>query len=92
MCQSDIEYMSFYELKNVSKKALWAAVTFYLKVLVILLPLFLFIYWPESTEFSIDILSKILVAFFINPLTVIMPSILFFLFLFIGITGKRANQ
>jgi len=84
--------MSFYELKNVSKKALWAAVTFYLKVLVILLPLFLFIYWPESTEFSIDILSKILVAFFINPLTVIMPSILFFLFLFIGITGKRANQ
>lgn len=84
--------MSFYELKNVSKKALWAAVTFYLKVLVILLPLFLFIYWPESTEFSIDILSKILVAFFINPLTVIMPSILFFLFLFIGIAGKRANQ
>ena len=84
--------MSFYELKNVSKKALWAAVTFYLKVLVILLPLFLFIYWPESTEFSIDILSKILVAFFINQLTVIMPSILFFLFLFIGITGKRANQ
>ncbi len=84
--------MSFYELKNVSKKALWAAVTFYLKVLVILLPLFLFINWPESTEFSIDILSKILVAFFINPLTVIMPSILFFLFLFIGITGKRANQ
>ena len=42
MCQSDIEYMSFYELKNVSKKALWAAVTFYLKVLVILLPLSLF--------------------------------------------------
>ncbi|AMJ85596.1 hypothetical protein TE101_10895 [Alteromonas macleodii] len=84
--------MSFYELKNVSKKALWAAVTFYLKVLVILLPLFLFIYWPESTEFSIDILSKILVAFFINPLTVIMPSILFFLFLFIGIAGKRPNQ
>jgi phosphoglycerol transferase MdoB-like AlkP superfamily enzyme len=84
--------MSFYELKNVSKKALWAAVTFYLKVLVILLPLILFIYWPESTEFSIDILSKILVAFFINPLTVIMPSILFFLFLFIGIAGKRANQ
>ena len=84
--------MSFYELKNVSKKALWAAVTFYLKVLVILLPLFLFINWPESTEFSIDILSKILVAFFINPLTVIMPSILFFLFLFIGIAGKRANQ
>ncbi len=82
--------MSFYELKNVSKKALWAAVTFYLKVLVILLPLFLFIYWPESTEFSIDILSKILVAFFINQLTVIMPSILFFLFLFIGIAGKRA--
>ena len=84
--------MSFYELKNVSKKALWAAVTFYLKVLVILLPLFLFINWPESTEFSIDILSKILVAFFINPLTVIMPSILFFLFLFIGIAGKRPNQ
>ncbi|AMN12058.1 hypothetical protein ACZ81_10950 [Alteromonas macleodii] len=84
--------MSFYELKNVSKKALWAAVTFYLKVLVILLPLFLFIYWPESTEFSIDILSKILVAFFINQLTVIMPSILFFLFLFIGIAGKRPNQ
>jgi|TARA_B100000949_G_C13826669_1_gene262716 energy-coupling factor transporter transmembrane protein EcfT len=84
--------MSFYELKNVSKKALWAAVTFHLKVLVILLPLFLFIYWPESTEFSIDILSKILVAFFINPLTVIMPSILFFLFLFIGIAGKRPNQ
>ena len=84
--------MSFYELKNVSKKALWAAVTFYLKVLVILLPLFLFINWPESTEFSIDILSKILVAFFINQLTVIMPSILFFLFLFIGIAGKRPNQ
>ena len=84
--------MSFYELKNVSKKALWAAVTFYLKVLVILLPLFLFMYWPESTEFSIDLLSKILVAFFLNPLTVIMPSILFFLFLFIGIAGKRANQ
>ena len=84
--------MSFYELKDVSKKALWAAVTFYLKVLVILLPLFLFIYWPESTEFSIDILSKILVAFFINQLTVIMPSILFFLFLFIGIAGKRPNQ
>ena len=84
--------MSFYELKNVSKKALWAAVTFYLKVLVILLPLFLFMYWPESTEFSIDLLSKILVAFFINPLTVIMPSILFFLVLFIGIAGKRANQ
>ena len=84
--------MSFYELKNVSKKALWAAVTFYLKVLVILLPLSLFMYWPKSTEFSIELLSKILVAFFINPLTVIMPSILFFLFLFIGIAGKRANQ
>ena len=84
--------MSFYELKNVSKKALWAAVTFYLKVLVILLPLFLFMYWPESMEFRIELLSKILVAFFINPLTVIMPSILFFLFLFIGIAGKRANQ
>ena len=84
--------MSFYELKNVSKKALWAAVTFYLKVLVILLPLFLFMYWPESMEFSVELLSKILVAFFINPLTVIMPSILFFLFLFIGIAGKRANQ
>lgn len=84
--------MSFYELKNVSKKALWAAVTFYLKVLVILLPLSLFMYWPESTEFSIKLLSKILVVFFINPLTVIMPTILFFLFLFIGIAGKRANQ
>jgi len=84
--------MNIYELRDVSKKPLLAAVTFYLKFLVIFLPLSLFMYWPENTDFSINLLSKIFLLFVQNPLTAIMPCILFFLFLFIGIAGKRANQ
>ena len=92
MCQSDITQLNIYEFRDIAKKALWAAVIFYLKLLIIFFPLSLFMHWPENTDFSVDLLSKILLVFVQSPLFAIMPCILFFLFLFIGIAGKRTNQ